>query len=311
MSCTITITDATLSVIQISEYGPQGPQGATGEKGDPGAITTGIGEPDPAAGENGDNYLDGTTGDLYLKADDTWSIVGNLAGPQGEQGPAGEPGTVSDAYSVPWDHSPFSNVGDALDSLFYVSPSVSLSGGSTNEKGSTVANVSLSWSTNKNMTSRLLSSPVPVGDRDQGAGGSGSYVHLGANITANTTYSIQVSDGTNTTSGSTSVSFVPRRFYGAVAATTATEALVEALSSELSNSKAKSWTESVGVGAYLWYAIEHALGTPTFKDGGTGFAIDMRAVQQITVTNSFGYSATYDVYVSTNPGLGTLQVVAS
>lgn len=62
------------------------------------SILTGIGAPTSDAGEVGDFYLDESTGNYYVKTDETtWSLEGSLmgpAGPTGPQGPAGAAGAA-------------------------------------------------------------------------------------------------------------------------------------------------------------------------------------------------------------------------
>jgi hypothetical protein len=85
--------------------GPAGPQGATGPQGPQGvqgpAGTTGQAEawwsgtaaPPAATGVVGDWYLNTTTGDVHEKtAASTWTLRGNIRGPQGVQGTTGAQG---------------------------------------------------------------------------------------------------------------------------------------------------------------------------------------------------------------------------
>ena len=82
--------------------GPQGPTGATGAAGTPGAAGSvwreGSGAPSNALGVNGDYYLDGSTGNVYLKAAGAYSIVCNIQGPQGPTGATGTPGTPGSVW---------------------------------------------------------------------------------------------------------------------------------------------------------------------------------------------------------------------
>ena len=48
----------------------------------------GAGVPSSGTGSNGDYYLNTTNGDVYNKSAGTWSVVGNIKGPQGDAGPA-------------------------------------------------------------------------------------------------------------------------------------------------------------------------------------------------------------------------------
>ena len=235
-----------------------------------------------------------------------------LPGPQGAnigpQGPQGAGATSADQVS--YHHPTLDTVEKALDYLLYVSPSVSLSGGSTNEKGATVTNVTLTWSTNKTMTSRLLSSPVPIGDRDQGAGGSGSYVHSGANLTANTTYSILVSDGTNSASSSTGVSFYNRRYYGSNSNSgPLTNAQILSLSKEYCSGRACTHTYDCTGGQYIWICYPASFGTASFTVNNlpTTFLLTVQSV-----TNNSGYIESFNCYRSflSQQGSGITVVVS-
>ncbi|AVL94510.1 collagen repeat protein [Moumouvirus australiensis] len=72
---------------------PNGPQGDKGEKGDKGntgsQIITGPGIPDPGLGNNGDIYIDTSTGDLYVKINNTWVLQSNIDGDKGDKGDIG------------------------------------------------------------------------------------------------------------------------------------------------------------------------------------------------------------------------------
>jgi microcystin-dependent protein len=84
----------------IGATGAQGPQGIQGPAGTPGDNWfTGSGAPPGATGIVGDWYLNSANGDYYEKTGaSTWTLRGNLRGPQGPQGPAG--GQVAQTYSV-------------------------------------------------------------------------------------------------------------------------------------------------------------------------------------------------------------------
>ncbi|MDT7041206.1 hypothetical protein [Candidatus Nitronereus thalassa] len=77
--------------------GPQGTPGPAGANGAPGANgsqwLTGNGAPAIGDGVVGDFYLDAETGKYFEKIDaTTWTLAGNLQGPQGDPGPAGADG---------------------------------------------------------------------------------------------------------------------------------------------------------------------------------------------------------------------------
>lgn len=78
--------------------GPQGPAGADGADGAPGPVQWlyGTAVPDPGIGTNGERYIRTTTGDYYGKAAGTWTLLGNLKGPQGSTGATGPTGPKGD-----------------------------------------------------------------------------------------------------------------------------------------------------------------------------------------------------------------------
>lgn len=65
----------------------QGPPGAPGR-----SIRAGEGTPSEGLGRNGDLYINTLTGDLYLRADGEYSVVGSLQGPAGDDGDDGDDG---------------------------------------------------------------------------------------------------------------------------------------------------------------------------------------------------------------------------
>jgi hypothetical protein len=104
------------------EDGAQGPQGdpgaagADGEDGTDGITYTwrnGTGVPDNGLGINGDYYLDDATGDVYFKAAETYSVVSNIEGPQGD--PATDDQTASE---VPVTDSAGYFTGDDTEEIF-------------------------------------------------------------------------------------------------------------------------------------------------------------------------------------------------
>jgi len=82
------------------DVGPMGPAGAQGDKGDKGDAgadgiqwLTGLVEPTPSLGSNGDLYLM-SDGKVYQKTDGSWAFYTTLKGPQGEPGAEGDTGDV-------------------------------------------------------------------------------------------------------------------------------------------------------------------------------------------------------------------------
>jgi hypothetical protein len=127
-SATVVVTEPTSNLFNFAfgmpqgvkgDTGSQGPAGATGPAGPAGAQGpqgvagtpgetwfTGSGAPADATGIVGDWYLDSVNGDYYEKTGaSTWTLRGNLEGPQGAVGPAGPqgpPGAANASYSGIW-----------------------------------------------------------------------------------------------------------------------------------------------------------------------------------------------------------------
>jgi len=81
---------AAFSALPTAPAGPPGPQGPPGSQ-----IITGSAHPTTSLGNSGDIYIQINTGDVYRKTGNTWNLIGNIKGPQGEpgqQGPAGQTG---------------------------------------------------------------------------------------------------------------------------------------------------------------------------------------------------------------------------
>ena len=67
--------------------GPRGFNGTNGAQGLPGSqIFTARGIPSSSLGSNNDFYLDNSTGNYYKKISNSWTVQGNLVGPQGPPG---------------------------------------------------------------------------------------------------------------------------------------------------------------------------------------------------------------------------------
>ena len=186
-----------------------------------------------------------------------------------------------------------SGVGDeTLTISLYVYPAVTgPSGGSTNEKGSTVTDVTLNWSYNKTMVSASLTdvgaiSPLLL-----------TYAFHGLSLNTNKTYTVTASDGTNSASGSATVAFLNRRYYGINVNTSLTNAQVLALSKEFCSGKANSHLYDCTGGTYIWICYPASFGTATFWVGGLEVTFTL-TIQD--VTNDSGYLESFNCYRSTD-----------
>jgi len=78
---------------------------------------------------------------------------------------------------------------------------------------------------------------------------------------------------------------------------------------DLTNSIPTVFTVNAGAGQYIVYSYPSRLGTATFSVGG--FVGGFNGPFTTSVTNSSGFSETYNVYSSVNPNLGSTTVTVT
>ena len=207
-----------------------------------------------------------------------------------------------DATDISYSNPDYPTVAAALDKLLYVMPSVSISGGGNYEIGYTKENTNLTWTWNKTIKTQSLNQGI--GSLDPAVR---SYTYS-TPITSNTTFTITGSDGTNSKSASTSVNFMPKRYWGVSTSTSLTDEQILALSSELSTSRTQTRTFDCSGGKYFYFVIrtQYCSGIK-FKVGGLSFS-DM-IVTTRDVVNAQGYSASYNIYRVNNIQTGSAIVV--
>ena len=108
-------------VLKMNILGPKGDTGADGVAGADGADGSkwysGSAVPD-TIGVNGDYYLHTTTGNVYHKANDAWTVDCNIKGPKGEKGDSGTGGTGGGGDGTLWysgDTEPEDSLGEKGD----------------------------------------------------------------------------------------------------------------------------------------------------------------------------------------------------
>lgn len=191
-----------------------------------------------------------------------------------------------------------------LDDLFYVYPTVSLSGGGSYEKGQTITTVNLTWSYNKEgIESQSINNGIGALDAELRA-----YNHEGQTITTNRTYTITGNDGENDCNGSTTVAFYNKRYYGVSADDTLSDAEILAqLTGEFSSSRVQTRTFDCSGGKYFYIVYPASWGTSSFKVGGLSFS-DMN-LEVRSFTNASGYSESYNIYRPNNIQTGSAILV--
>jgi hypothetical protein len=185
-----------------------------------------------------------------------------------------------------------------VTALEYVSPTVTLSGGSAYVKGQTVANPALTFTLNKTMTARNLTGAVTT---NLGAGTSGTYTDTGRNLDMNSatkTYTMVVSDGTASATNTTTYSWTNRRYVGQSTNTVWDNAEIIALTAS-TQAKGASGTQLDMVGEYVVVAYPLSLGLcSSFTIAG--FPDSNLIVSTNSVTNAYGYAENYLVYRNEN-----------
>jgi hypothetical protein len=108
------LDEVSLTFDRTGDIGATGAAGATGPAGPSTTWRNGTGAPSSGLGVDGDYYLDDATGDVYLKASGSYSIVANIKGPAGAgsgtvtsvatsgAGISGGPITTTGTLSVQW-----------------------------------------------------------------------------------------------------------------------------------------------------------------------------------------------------------------
>ena len=194
--------------------------------------------------------------------------------------------------------------GQITISLYSAITISSFTGGSTNEIGSTVNSVSLVWTLSKTPTSQSLNNgigAITVGTTNY------NYV---TPITGNTTFTLTVSDGTTTPTANTSVTFLPRAWWGTNANTSLSSAQILTLSNNtLTSTRSRSFTINGG-GQYIYYAYPSSYGAATFTVNGllsTAWTLTV-----VSHTNASGHTQNYNVYRTNTIQNGTgISIVVS
>ncbi len=245
---------------------------------------------------------------------DLGSIIGPQ-GPQGEagpQGPKGETGATGpkgdkgDPGATTADGVTYGDktVAEVLDDILYEAIQITSFSNNVNavEMGSTVNTVVLTWAYNKTPKSLTLDgTAIDVALKTKTIENAG--------IKANKTYTLVAKDDRDASSQkTTSITFLNGAYWGVGAASgdAIDKAFVAALRKTLTGTRARDITVNAAAGEYIYYAIPHRLGTPVFYVGGFEGGFDL--AKTFDYENPSGYTESYDVYKSTNAGLGQTTV---
>jgi len=215
-----------------------------------------------------------------LKSEDEWEELATGGG-----------GGASDAEDVAYDGGGFTNVKEALDSIFYVPPQITsfTNNRGTVEIGSEIADVTLSWSYNKDEVSQSLNQgigAVDVGVRS---------ILVDGPFTADRSWTLTMSDGQTQRQASTGIAFRRRRYWGVSALTELNNAQILALGgSEFATNFNKTITYNASGGRYPYYAYPSSFGIPASVTVG-GLSFSDFSVTVVSLTNASGHTENYNV----------------
>lgn len=208
-----------------------------------------------------------------------------------------------------------SNVDVALDDIYaklgdlmYTPISITFFTNNKNtvEMGSTITDVTLNWNYNKTPeTLSLDGSTLDVSLKTKTLSGQ--------SIKANKTFTLKATDERDAVATkTTAITFLNGVYYGVgnnLEIGGVTNEFILGLTKTLQASKAKTFTVNAGAGKHIYYILPTRYGTPTFKVGG--FEGGFEKLGTVNFTNSSSYAENYDVYKSSNAGLGNTTVVVS
>ena len=206
------------------------------------------------------------------------------------------------------DYSQYSNVDLALDALFakvyYVKPTCSLSAsptGGTFEMGVTItAPIVFNWTTNKDITTQTLTGCTLADETVRTA----TY---DTDITSDKTFTLSVSDGENSATSSVSYKFMNNVFWGSASTVdTYDSTFIGALSNKkLTTSVKGTYSFNITDGEYGFWAVPSNMTISTVWIGG--FEVTVENLGTVSYTNAQGYTRDYNLYKTSQSGLGSIS----
>jgi len=249
---------------------------------------------------------------------ETILIGGGPAGPQGPPGPTGPPGPGASfpiaATNISVTNVGFTNLQQVLDYLLYIPMQITSFSTPTSVYliGTSVSSLTFNWGLNKTALTKTITGPnTPTVNLTT----SPTVVALSPSLNPGAvgtsyTYTLTANDGTNTATANQTVSFENNVYFGdATDPGVVTSAFVNGLGFFTQAGRAKTVFSNAAGAQYAWFAHRSALGTATFTVGG--FPGGFNAPVTISVTNSAGFTESFYVYRSTNPGIGPVSYVVS
>lgn len=174
----------------------------------------------------------------------------------------------------------------------------------TVEMGSTVTDVTLNWTLNKEPESQKVDSETIEKTLR-------TKQFTGQSIQTDKTYTLSATDEREkTVTKTTKITFLNGVYWGVGESKDAFDsAFILSLTKGLQASKAKTFTVNAEAGQHIYYAVPSRYGACSFNVGG--FDGGFGKVATIEFTNASGYAEDYDIYKSDNAGLGSTTVKVS
>ena len=205
-------------------------------------------------------------------------------------------------------YSSWTNVKKALDGIIakvdYIKPEITSFTSTAQEVyefGQKVSNIVFNWTTNKDVTTQTLTDcTINVDSR------TATYIN---DITSNKTFTLEIGDGQNTTSKNISISFRNKIYYGSASIPSSFDsAFILGLSNkQFATGKNGTYTVSVASNEYGFLAYPSSFGNISSVYIG-GFETEVENCGTISFTNASGGTTNYNIYRTTQNGLGTIKM---
>lgn len=169
------------------------------------------------------------------------------------------------------------------------------------EMGTILPNLTLSWSYSRDVkTQRLDGQEIDKALRSKVIEGL---------FESNRTFRIEGDGYSKSVSATASFSVMNRVYFGSAEPTDRIDQLIPRLSSELRQTRGKTFTTTCQAGQHIYYAYPARYGDASFMVGG--FAGGFEKIATVEWTNGSKYTENFHVYRSVNQNLGVTTVTVS
>lgn len=171
----------------------------------------------------------------------------------------------------------------------------------TVEIGRIISSVTFNWVLNKEAKTITLGGESMMSDVKQ-------VTLENLSLSTNKTWTLKVTDERDlAVTSNTSITFLNGAYHGVAAdVETIDSAFILGLTKTLTGSRARTINITAGSDQYIYYCVPTRFGNCNFNVGG--FDGGFEKVSTLDFTNASGYTESYDVYKSTNSGLGSTAV---